>query len=133
MHPKNPGCILGTHRLSAIPPNQALSSQHAEPGCFCFSKVAGRARLRFNVRQPDSCVFSDITEMSSSTLANLLQLPKRKRLEIAERLWLSVADESKMPVSAEHKKVLRQRIADYRSGRAKVITHEELLRRVKSA
>jgi len=72
-------------------------------------------------------------DMSSSTIVSLLRLPKKKRMQIAERLWLSVADEAAMPVPAAHKTVIRQCTADYRSGRAKVITHEELLRRVRSA
>lgn len=71
--------------------------------------------------------------MSSSTINSLLRLPKKRRMQIAERLWLSVADESSMPVPAAHQAVIRQRTADYRSGRAKLITHEELLRRVRSA
>ena len=70
--------------------------------------------------------------MSSSTIISLLRLPRKTRMQIAERLWLSVADEASMPVPAAHKAVIRQRIADYHSGRAKVITHEELLRRVRS-
>lgn len=38
--------------------------------------------------------------MSFVVIADLLRLPKRKRLEIAERLWLSAADEAAMPVPA---------------------------------
>ena len=71
--------------------------------------------------------------MGSSTITDLLQLPKKKRLEIAERLWLSVADEVAMPVPEVHKKVLRSRMADYRAGRSKAISHEDLMRRLRSA
>lgn len=71
--------------------------------------------------------------MASEPVSSLLRLPKRKRLEIAESLWLSVADEEKMPVPAAHKKVLDERLAAYRSGRSKPISHEELMRRLKSA
>jgi putative addiction module component (TIGR02574 family) len=71
--------------------------------------------------------------MSSESVASLLRLPKRKRLEIAESLWLSVADEEKMPVPASHKKVLDERWAAYRSGKSRPISHEELMRRLRSA
>ncbi len=71
--------------------------------------------------------------MAREALPDLLQLPKRKRLEIAERLWLSVADESKITVPAEHKRILTQRLESYRSGKSKPISHEELMKRVRSA
>jgi len=71
--------------------------------------------------------------MTSAVLNDLLHLPKRERLEIAERLWLSVADEATMPVPASHKRVLKKRLADYKSGASKPIPHEELMRRVRSA
>jgi putative addiction module component (TIGR02574 family) len=71
--------------------------------------------------------------MRSSSVSSLLRLPKRKRLEIAESLWLSVADEEKMPVPESHKKILDARLADYRAGKSKPITHEELMRRLRSA
>ena len=71
--------------------------------------------------------------MQPPAYSELLLLPKKKRLEIAERLWLSVADETSLPVSTEHQKVLRTRLADYRAGRAKAISHQELMRRVRSA
>jgi putative addiction module component (TIGR02574 family) len=70
--------------------------------------------------------------MSPETFQGLLQLPKRKRLEIAERLWLSVADEAKMGVPEEHKRILNQRLSGYKSGKSKPISHEDLMRRVRS-
>jgi len=70
--------------------------------------------------------------MPPESVSFLLRLPKRKRLEIAESLWLSVADEEKMPVPESHKKILDSRLADYRSGRSKPIPHEELMRRLRS-
>jgi putative addiction module component (TIGR02574 family) len=70
--------------------------------------------------------------MSTASVSSLLQLPKRKRLEIAEVLWLSVADEDRMPVSEGHKKVLDARLADYRAGRSKPISHAELMRRLRA-
>ncbi len=70
--------------------------------------------------------------MASSSVSSLLRLPKRKRLEIAETLWLSVADEEKMPVPESHKKVLDARLANYRAGKSKVISHDELMRRLRT-
>lgn len=69
----------------------------------------------------------------SAVINDLLHLPKRERLEIAERLWLSVADEAAMPVPATHKRVIKKRLADYKSGASQPISHEELMRRVRSA
>lgn len=63
----------------------------------------------------------------------MLKLPKRKRLEIAESLWLSVADEETMPVPANHKKILDERLAALRAGKSKPISHDELMRRLGSA
>jgi putative addiction module component (TIGR02574 family) len=54
-------------------------------------------------------------------------------LEIAERLWASVAAESEMPAPAAHRKVLDERLASYRAGKSKVITHAELMRRLRSS
>jgi len=69
--------------------------------------------------------------MPSQSVSALLRLPRRKRLEIAESLWLSVADEKKMPVPENHKRILDARLADYRSGKSKPISHEELMRRLR--
>ena len=71
--------------------------------------------------------------MSSPTMQSLLSLPKKRRLAIAESLWLSVADESSLPVSLAHKKLIDKRLADYRSGKSKPITHDELMNRLRSA
>ena len=68
----------------------------------------------------------------SSTVPNLLRLPKRRRLEIAERLWLSVADEEKMPVPAAHRATLQARLASYRAGKSRPIPHAELMRRLRA-
>ena len=62
----------------------------------------------------------------------LLSLPKKKRLAIAESLWLSVADESSLPVPLSHKKIIDERLADYRSGKSKPISHDELMNRLRS-
>ena len=68
-----------------------------------------------------------------SPLPALLRLPKKRRLEIAEQLWLSVADEEKMPVPAAHRAILDERLASYRAGKSKVITHAELMRRLRAS
>jgi putative addiction module component (TIGR02574 family) len=67
-----------------------------------------------------------------SRLPELLRLPKKRRLEIAEQLWFSVADEEKMTVPAAHRKVPDQRLASYRAGKSKVITHAGLMRRLRA-
>ncbi len=70
--------------------------------------------------------------MPTATLTKLLDLPPRQRLEIAERLWLSVADEDNLPVPESHRRILRQRMADYKSGKTKVISQQELMRRLRT-
>jgi putative addiction module component (TIGR02574 family) len=70
--------------------------------------------------------------MATESVTSLLRLPKRKRLEIAESLWLSVADEVKMPVPRKHRDVLDQRLAAYRGGKSKPVPHDELMRRLGS-
>lgn len=69
--------------------------------------------------------------MPPQSVSSLLRLPKRKRLEIAESLWLSVADEEKMPVPESHRKILDARLTDYRAGKTKPVPHEELMRRLR--
>jgi putative addiction module component (TIGR02574 family) len=71
--------------------------------------------------------------MSAQAVSKLMQLPARQRLEIAERLWLSVADEEKMAVPEDHKRTLRKRLADYRAGRSKAVPHKQLMRRLRSS
>jgi putative addiction module component (TIGR02574 family) len=71
--------------------------------------------------------------MPSQSIPSLLRLPKRQRLEIAESLWLSVADEEKMPVPESHRRVLEERLANYRSGKSKPIAHDELMRRLRAS
>jgi putative addiction module component (TIGR02574 family) len=71
--------------------------------------------------------------MPPQTISTLMRLPARERLALAERLWLSVADEQRMSVPDEHKRILRKRMADYRAGRTKAITHDELMRRLRAS
>ena len=66
------------------------------------------------------------------SVSALLGLPKRQRLEIAERLWLSAADETSLAVPAGHKRVLDERLANYRAGKSKPVPHEELMRRLRA-
>ncbi len=69
--------------------------------------------------------------MATQSFSSLLRLPKRKRLEMAERLWLSVADEQKMPLPENHLKTLDARIASYHAGESKAVSHDELMRRLR--
>ena len=71
--------------------------------------------------------------MPFQSVSTLLRLPKRERLEIAERLWLSVADEEKMLLPERDKKILDTRLADYRSGKSRAISHEELMLRLRAS
>ena len=66
--------------------------------------------------------------MPTPSIDQLLRLPPKRKLEIAERLWLSAIDERTAPVPAEHKKTVAARLADYRSGKSKPIPHAELMR-----
>ena len=70
--------------------------------------------------------------VSTETLTELLRLPSRQRLAIAEQLWLSVADEQSMAVPAEHRRVVQDRLRRYKSGEAKVLTHKEIMRRARA-
>ena len=71
--------------------------------------------------------------MARLSVTSLPRLPKRKRMEIAESLWLPVADEQTMPVPVEHRKVLDQRLANYRAGKSKPIPHVEPMRRLRGS
>jgi len=62
----------------------------------------------------------------------LLRLPKKERMEVAEKLWLSVADEQRMPVSAEHKRVISERLASYQEGKSVPVPHAEMMKRLRS-
>jgi len=59
----------------------------------------------------------------------LKKLPRRKKLALAEELWLAGIDDS-MPVSHAHKTLLDGRWKAYRAGKAKRITLKELERRL---
>jgi hypothetical protein len=38
-----------------------------------------------------------------------------------------------MPVPESHKRILRKRVADYKAGRIKTVSHAELMRRVRAS
>jgi hypothetical protein len=68
---------------------------------------------------------------TADTMASLLRLPRKRKMEIAERLWLSATDERTAPVPAAHKKIVASRLADYRSGKSVLIPHAELMRKLR--
>lgn len=70
--------------------------------------------------------------MSTAAINQLLLLPKKRKMEIAEQLWLSAADERTAPVSAAHKKIVGERLKNYRSGKAKAVSHAELMRKLRA-
>jgi len=74
---------------------------------------------------------STVTE-TGDPIASLLRLPKKRKMEIAERLWLSVADERTARVPADHKKIVATRLADYRSGKSVPIPHADLMRKLRT-
>jgi putative addiction module component (TIGR02574 family) len=61
----------------------------------------------------------------------LLSLPKNERLKVAEMLWLSVADEKTLPLSAEHKRIIDERLQRYRSGQSEPIPHATMMKRLR--
>lgn len=74
---------------------------------------------------------SSATE-TADTMASLLRLPKRRKMEIAERLWLSVADERTARVPAAHKKIVATRLADYQAGKSVPVPHADLMRKLRA-
>jgi putative addiction module component (TIGR02574 family) len=67
--------------------------------------------------------------MSLEHFPELLRLPKRKRMQLADELWLSCMDDrSKMP--KWHQTTLDQRWSAYRDGKVKRISLKELERRL---
>ncbi len=72
-----------------------------------------------------------IIVMSPSAIYELSGLLKKKLLEIAERLWHSVADKTKMKILAEHWQTVSERLADYKAGHVNKLSHQELMRRLK--
>lgn len=67
--------------------------------------------------------------MSLTDFPDLARLPKSKRMQLADELWLSGVDD-KTKVPAWHREILDQRLSDYRSGKVKGISLEELERRL---
>jgi len=52
-------------------------------------------------------------------------------MEIAESLWLSVADDS-MDVPADHKSILTDRLKAHRSGMIKTVSSATLIKKLRS-
>lgn len=59
----------------------------------------------------------------------LAQFPELQKLALADELWID-ATSDKTPVPAQHKKILADRWRDYKSGKAKTITLDEMERRL---
>ena len=70
--------------------------------------------------------------MPTATIDSLLRLPKKRKMEIAERLWLSAVDERTAAVPAAHKKIIAARLADYRAGKSIPVPHAELMRQLRA-
>lgn len=70
--------------------------------------------------------------MPTPSIDSLLKLPKKRRMEIAERLWLSTADEQSAPVPAAHKKTVATRLAAYKAGQSKPVAHEDMMRKLRA-
>ena len=71
--------------------------------------------------------------MLSSTLAALLKLPAKDRVELAMALWESLADnehEAKLPLTPEHEAELARRIQDHLANPASAIPWEEVRRKL---
>ncbi len=73
---------------------------------------------------------SSVTE-TADTMASFLRLPKKRKMEIAERLWLSATDERTAPVPAAHKQIVATRLADYRSAKSIPVPHADLMRKLR--
>ncbi|NJK93152.1 MAG: addiction module protein [Blastochloris sp.] len=62
----------------------------------------------------------------------LLRLPKKERMEVAERLWLSVADEQRMLVPANHKNAINERLTNYKAGKSVPVPHSVMMKRLRA-
>jgi len=67
--------------------------------------------------------------MALADFPALKRLPKRERLKLAEELWFTGVDD-KLPVSADHRKILDERWHAYQSGSVRRIALSELERRL---
>ena len=63
--------------------------------------------------------------MKLADFPELVQLSPRQRMQIAEELWDSAADD-KLPVPPEHKKLIHSRRAAFDRGEMPVLTMSEL-------
>jgi hypothetical protein len=69
---------------------------------------------------------------TADTMVSLLRLPKKRKMEIAERLWLSATDERTARVPAAHKKIVATRLSDYRSGKSVPTPHAEFMEKLRA-
>jgi len=67
--------------------------------------------------------------MALAQFPELLNLPKRQKLKLADELWRAAVDDRR-PVSAADRALLDSRWKAYRSGKAERITPSELEKRV---
>jgi putative addiction module component (TIGR02574 family) len=67
--------------------------------------------------------------MTLADFPELQKLTDRQKERLAEELWLSAMNDKK-PVPSAHKKELDCRWADYKSGKIKTITLDEMMRRL---
>lgn len=73
-----------------------------------------------------------MTERSKSVLEAGLSLPVDDRLEVAEQLLLSLSPEQQAEVDAAWMSEIERRLEETDSGRATLISHEEMLERLKT-
>ncbi len=67
--------------------------------------------------------------MTLASFPALQKLPNRQKLELADALWRAGISDA-TPVTAEQRKELDRRWADFRTGKAKAISLAELERRL---
>ncbi len=67
--------------------------------------------------------------MTLSSYPELLKLPDRQKLELADALWQAGISDT-TPVTTQQKRLLDSRWAAYRAGKTKRITLDELDRRL---
>ena len=67
--------------------------------------------------------------MTLAAFPELIKLPKRQKLRLAEELWFAGADD-KLPIHSVHKQILDERWTAYQAGKSVRISRHELERRL---
>ena len=67
--------------------------------------------------------------MTLAQFPEIRRLTRTQKLKLAEELWLDAVDDS-MPVQAKHRQLIETRWQDYRSGKMKRISLDELESRI---